>query len=809
MNNVTSLVDYKQNIKFDGSLPIAAGKNRMEKHWKNKTMTWSSLLKRLETVTRTTETYREYMAMPKAEQDQIKDVGGFIGGSLKDGRRKAENVQVRQLVTLDADFAPPGLDEDLEMLATYAYAVYSTHKHTPAKPRLRILIPLDRPVTPDEYEAISRKLAEDIGIDYFDDTTYQASRMMYWPSVSQDGEYLFHYEDLPWLEADRILARYPDWTDTSYWPESSRTRSERMKGAKKQGDPTEKTGLVGAFCRTYTVEEAMEKFLPGVYEKCSIPDRYTYTEGSTAAGLVIYDNGKFAYSNHATDPAGGKLCNAFDLVRIHKFGALDEEAAPGTTGTKLPSYKAMIELALKDEETGISIGEDNLRQAKQDFGEVSDAKAWLGKLSRKKNGACEDTIENIRLILNNDDRIKDCCGYDMFSNRLTVLRALPWREIDSTDNYWKDADDSGLRNFIEKNWGIDSMRKISDALEIIQNDNKFHPVRDYLDGLKWDGVPRLETLYIDYLGADDTRYTRMVARKMFVAGVARIYQPGTKFDEMTVFAGAQGVGKSTFIRKMSKGWYKDDIVDFSSKDTMEGIQGNWLIEVAELDAMYRSEIEQVKSFLSKQVDKFRPAYARRSTERPRQCLFFGTTNNFNFLKDRTGGRRFWPIEIHKGQNTKNIFTNLDGDVDQIWAEAKYLYQKEEQISLNQEEEAMADEVRKSYMEDDGRSGMIEEYLNMKYPKAWDTMNLRERQNYIHETRYNFGEAEDGFVKDKVCVAEIYCELFKGDVNNRSTGEAKAISAILNNLTDWERASTARFGPLYGTQKCYRRVNRLK
>lgn len=148
-------------------------------------------------------------------------------------------------------------------------------------------------------------------------------------------------------------------------------------------------------------------------------------------------------------------------------------------------------------------------------------------------------------------------------------------------------------------------------------------------------------------------------------------------------------------------------------------------------------------------------------------------------------------------------------MDQIWAEAKYLYQKEEQISLNQEEEAMADEVRKSYMEDDGRSGMIEEYLNMKYPKAWDTMNLRERQNYIHETRYNFGEAEDGFVKDKVCVAEIYCELFKGDVNNRSTGEAKAISAILNNLTDWERASTARFGPLYGTQKCYRRVNRLK
>ena len=264
MNKVASIGDYKLNIKHDGPLRIAVGKNRFEKQWKNREMSWSALLRRLQEPTRTQETVEEYRAMDKAQQDQIKDVGGFIGGSLRDGRRKSENVQMRQLVTLDADFAPPGLDEDLELLAAYAYAVYSTHKHTPDKPRLRLLIPLDRPVTPDEYEAIARKLAEDIGIDYFDDTTYQASRLMYWGSVPRDGVYVFHYEDLPWTKADGILARYPDWTDTSYWPESSRAKTDRVKWAKRQGDPTEKSGLIGAFCRTYTIEEAIEKFLPEV-----------------------------------------------------------------------------------------------------------------------------------------------------------------------------------------------------------------------------------------------------------------------------------------------------------------------------------------------------------------------------------------------------------------------------------------------------------------------------------------------------------------------------------------------------------------
>lgn len=196
MEKIADMREYKKNIRYDGMLPLAVGKSRSEKKWKNKQLPWSQILRKLEEPVKTPETYAEYMKLSKSRQDQIKDVGGFIGGSLKDGRRKAENVRERQVITLDADFAPAYMLEDMEMLTDYNYAVYSTHKHCPEKPRLRILIPLKRPVTPDEYEAVGRKLAEDIGIDYFDDTTYQPSRLMYWPSVSADGEYIFkYYED--------------------------------------------------------------------------------------------------------------------------------------------------------------------------------------------------------------------------------------------------------------------------------------------------------------------------------------------------------------------------------------------------------------------------------------------------------------------------------------------------------------------------------------------------------------------------------------------------------------------------------------
>lgn len=353
-------------IKHDGSLTLAIGKSRKETQWKNRDMLWSDLVKKLSRTRRTGETFEEYKRMTKAQQSGVKDVGGFVGGTLKDGRRKSDNVVWRQLITLDADYIKGDLWSAVEMMLGTACVAYSTHSHTPEKPRLRLVIPLTRAVTPDEYQAVARRIAADIGIDFFDDTTYEPSRLMYWPSTSQDAEYQFHYLDDEWLDPDEVLARYEDWRDPSYWPESSRTKETRQKLADKQGDPLEKPGRIGNFNRTYTIHEAIEEFLSDVYEPVG-DGRYTYMEGSSVGGLVVYDNDTFAFSHHGTDPVGGLLVNAFDLVRIHKFGDQDENIQPNTTVTKRPSYKAMCELVDDDSRVAEMKREERMKAIEEDF----------------------------------------------------------------------------------------------------------------------------------------------------------------------------------------------------------------------------------------------------------------------------------------------------------------------------------------------------------------------------------------------------------------------------------------------------------
>ena len=199
----------------DMEIQISVGKSRYEKQWKNQTMMWSAFLDKVRDTYRTRETMSEYLKLTKKKQDEIKDIGGFVGGQLKEGRRLDTNVMNRTLITLDADYASPDLWDDIDLLFGYSCCMYSTHKHRPDSPRYRLIIPLSTPVGPEQYEAIARKLAEDIGIDYFDDTTYQPSRLMYWPSTSADGEYVYHCLDGPVLDPQCVLDRYPDWRDIS------------------------------------------------------------------------------------------------------------------------------------------------------------------------------------------------------------------------------------------------------------------------------------------------------------------------------------------------------------------------------------------------------------------------------------------------------------------------------------------------------------------------------------------------------------------------------------------------------------------
>lgn len=806
------IVGDKKQLDISRKVFIATGKSRKEVKWKNSEVPYKDLITKLETTTRTRETLAEYKRSAKTLKDEIKDVGGFVGGSLKGGRRKAESVANRTLLTLDLDFVEGSIEnlwDSITMFNDYEIMLYTTHSHTVEKPRVRLIIPLDRPVLPDEYQAIGRKIAEEIGIDMFDDTTYEPSRLMYWPSTSSDGEYIFKRQEGDWLSPDLVLAKYLDWTDVSFWPVSSRQDSHIAHQLKKQEDPLSKRGIIGAFCRTYSISEVIEKFLSEDYTATEVEGRYTYMEGSTVGGLVVYED-KFAFSHHGTDPSSGILCNAFDLVRIHKFGIRDEDAKEETPANRLPSFTAMAEFASSDGEVKIQIGKEKLSSVMDDF-EFSDVETeeldteWLVKLDYDNKGNLRSTIDNAVIILENDPRIKGKLLYNSFSNRATIVGKLPWSEYKNRD--WEDDDDSGVRHFLESNYNLTGTSKIDDAITIVYQNNKFHPVKDYLESLKWDGNKRIENLLIDYLGAEDNIYTKEVIRTHLVAAVARIFNPGCKYDTMLTLIGPQGLGKSTFIKNLGKDWFSDSLDTVKGKEAYELLQGSWIIEMGELTATRKADIEAVKAFLSKSEDIYRVAYGRRTSRFKRQCVFWGTTNDKEFLRDKTGDRRTWPVDCGVGKINKSVWEDMPKEIDQIWAEAVELYNKGHILRLDGEAAEEALKQQREHAEDSPKTGLIEEYLNRDYPLNWEELDIYERRMYLQDDTDEFDiEGDIQLIKkDKTCVMEIWCELFKGDAKTLTPLLSREINDILKNLDGWERSKGAlRFGKIYGAQRAFMR-----
>lgn len=806
-------------VKYDKTLAISTGKSRHEIRWKRREIEWSELVAKLADSLPTQETVQEYKKMAKVKKDEIKDVGGFVGGPLKSGRRKADSVAFRSLITLDLDDVKTEVNDlwdSITMLNDYAMVIYSTHSHTPDNPRLRLVIPLERPVLPEEYQAIARKIAQEVGIDQFDDTTYEPHRLMYWPSHPRDLEPIFKFQDAPFLDPDYYLNQYEDWKDVTQWPVSSRQDVRINTLIKKQEDPLTKKGVIGAFCRAYTMHEVIETFLSGVYTPTATENRFTYAEGSTVGGVIIYDD-KFSYSHHGTDPATGILCNAFDLVRIHRFGGEDDEVAPDTPVTKLPSFKAMSDFAVKDEKVRRVFGEERLKEALADF-DLDDSQElkpeeldtdWLGLLEMNKN-QYESTVNNVAIILEHDPLLMGKIRFNSFSNRAVVTDALPWnKEKRDHERDWNDLDDSGLRYYLEKTYKITGVQKIADGLAVHFNRYSFHPVRDYLNSLEWDGIPRLDYLLIDYLGAPDTPYHRAAVRVHLAGAVARVMIPGFKYDTMLSLTGAQGIGKSTFIRLLGKNrWFSDSLTTVQGKEAYEQLQGVWLLEIAEMMATKKAEQEAIKLFLSKSEDIYREAYGRRTIRRPRQCVFFATTNDMYFLRDRTGDRRYWPVQCCKERIRKCIFTELPDEVDQIWAEAVEVYKdmmnKKIVFDLPGEVLEEAADIKRQHTEVNDNAGMVYEYLNIPITEDWYKLDRFQRRDYINS--YDQDNFEAGTViRDKVCVAEVWFECYGGDLKNLTPLKSREINDILRSFEDWESASGAlRFGLSYGVQRAYTR-----
>jgi len=791
--------EAQSKLKHDSLLTIATGRSRKEINWKNKEILWSDLVKKLSETYRTSETYAEYKMSSKASRDEIKDIGGFVGGTLKEGRRKVNNVVWRQIITLDADFVKGDLWAAVESIFGYGCVMYSTHSHTPTKPRLRLVIPLNRPISPDEYGAVSRKIAEDLGIDFFDDTTYEPHRLMYWPSTSKDGEYVFKVLDEEWLNPEEVLNRYTDWRDSSYWPESSRTKVERKRQAERQGDPREKNGIIGAFCRTYTVTDVIEKYLKDVYSPCDDPNRYTYVEGSSAGGLVIYQNGDFAYSHHGTDPISGKLCNAFDLVRLHKFGDLDTDAKEGTPIVKMPSYMAMQDFATKDIEVKKLIATERIGAANEDFGGEVD---WQASLEIDNRGELKNTLTNMILILRHDPNLKGVF-YNELRESIDVDGELKWKKFKSG---WNKTDEASLAGYIDLNYKLYSPGKLKEAILKVAVERSRHPIKDFLKGLpNWDGVRRVDELLVRYLGAEDNIYTREVTRKTLVAAISRIYNPGIKFDTTLVLVGKQGIGKSTIFAKLGGKFFSDSLAisDMKDKTAAEKLQGYWIIEMGELAGIRKVDEDTLKSFLTRADDKFRASYGYTVEDHPRQCIIVGTTNQeAGFLRDITGGRRFWPVNV--SGETKDKPWEIK-DVDQIWAEVLLYYEKGERLTLSKEVEAYASKAQIDALESDEREGIVKEYLETLLPTNWDEMDIYARRSFIRGDEFS-KDTEGTVRREQVCTMEIWCELFGKEATAMRKIDSYEINAIMKKIEGWKKYDGNKQGrlrvPLYGIQRVY-------
>lgn len=807
-------------------LIISEANNRLSKQWVTTEITWSEFVDRLGKPKVTAETLDEFLSYSKSKQDDIKDVGGFVGGKLKGNLRRSEAVESRSLITLDLDNL--AYKDDTKIIKTLnslgcAYVVYSTRKHQTTKPRIRVIFPLAEDVTAEEYEPIARKVAEFIGLRYCDPTTFQAVRLMYWPSHSIDSDYVFTYADKPMLDGTAILNMYVDWKDVTSWPEVPDAQKLHQNMLKKQENPLEKEGMVGAFCRRFNIYQAIDEFLPGVYEPCDVADRLTFIGGSTTAGAIVYQDGLFLYSHHATDPCSQKLVNAFDLVRLHKFGHLDIQAEVNTPVAKLPSWLAMKEWVMAKTDVRKDLLKERQQKAIAEFSIINDENTevlegeivedddnWKDNIQYSTDGMkALSTLANIILILRNDKELKFKIFKDIFSSRILVRDGVPWdKKFETPDRIWNDTDDAGLRWYLESFYGITSTNKIMDGVSLIAEENAENKVATRLQSTQWDGEKRIETLFIDYLGCEDNIYTREISEKSLVAAVRRAIYGGIKWDNMPILIGPQGVGKSTFLKILGMDWYNDSLVNVEGKDACELIQGSWILEMGELSSLRKSELNLVKNFLSRTDDIFRASYGRRAQKYPRRCAFFGTANDTNFLRDETGNRRFWTIDCFIYKPKKSIFNDLKDELEQIWAEACELAKNEfYSLVLSKEAEKIAKEEQDSHSEDNVYKGIILDYLDKKIPKdAWDSMDLFGRRAYLndYENMKKQYDESDLILRDKICVAEIWEEALKMDIRYLKKSDSIEINKILSSLYKWEKIKqSSRFGK-YGVQKGFKR-----
>lgn len=742
---------------------IHTAEARYSKEWKRLELSEEELSKKLSKFTVTHETYSNYMTMSKDEQGKIKDVGGFVGGELKGSLRKKGAVLNRSLMTLDIDSGGCAIVEEINDIMDVIGlkgVCYSTHKHCSAKPRLRLLLFFTGSLpNAEEYEYITRKFCNMIGMASIDRTTWQPERLMYWPSRSVDGEEVFIEWDGDYIDKADYLEE--GWLDRSKWPRhplETKEIKEHINGA-KQEDPWKKGGTIGAFCRAFPITRLLSELIVDVYE--SIDDegsRYTYIGSETSGGVVNYED-KWIYSHHHTDPLGGKLMNAFDIVRIILCGGEEKKAL------EYCSSIGEVAAACVSEDF-----DDNFKETEVKTKEKKD-RSYLKKLQYNKFGNAVDSYSNMEKVLDNEVKI----SYDTFRQEVLVDSKGLWKkQADTLEN----DDIIQIHKFLEKKIKMKaSETKVLNAIRVQGKKNRVNLVDDMLKSCpKWDGVPRVETLLTDYFEAADTPYIRAITKKWLAAAVRRVRNPGCKFDHVLTLHGVTDIGKSSFFRILFEISFDDNLSleDCKTKVGCEKVIGVWCMEIAELAGLKKVDVETIKGFITRQSDRFRPSYGRVVEEHPRQCVFGGTTNSDKVLKDVTGNRRYWLVRLGKKSLDQD---KLRAEVPQIWAEV-LTYYKDEKLYLKGDLAVEASKMQDSFLDVESFTGIIETFLEDKYPSDWEKRSIDKKIEYLE------GKARTGslyYLENGVTVEDVWMFGLRRDLFAKTRKDSNEIILSLKSL----------------------------
>lgn len=689
-------------------------------------------------------TSEEYRAMKKGQQDNLKDVGAYIVGELRGGKRRNGSVISRGAIVLDADNIPAGgTDEVIRRVSGLGVCccIYSTAKHTDATPRLRIVIPLCQDIPAEWYAPIGRLLCKMIQSEmtWFDPTCDQAGRIMYYPSHCRDVTPVYYQQKGGGLlSGAALLEQSPDWENTANWPRFPREVDPAKLAARalKQQDPTEKQGIVGAFCRAYDIPASMEKFLPGVYEETSTEGRYTFTEGSSWGGAVVYEDGKFLYSHHATDPCSKQLVNSWDMVRLHLFGNLDEDAKDGARGISLPSYQAMADFARKDPDITDALAREAFNRAFVEMpAQDDDAALALGGCAGETL-----TLPIMRTAL-------QAMGVTLRRNLITFraeISGLPGQ-------YSKEEAVNTLPVLVMDKLraiGVKGVTKaaVRDYLVVIADENRYNPVLDMMHTTRWDGVQRFQEL-MKIVGIDSESFHALLFRKWLIQSVAMAHNTPEYIEPaegVLTLQGAQGAGKTAILRKLAikPEWMSEGVsLDMRNKDDLIRAVSAWITELGEVDNTLRREQTSFKAFITQTVDKIRMPYAAEQAHNPRRTSFGATVNPQAFLKDDTGDRRFWVIPITH-VDLERLFELPEDWFIQLWAEAYIWWQLNPKgFRLSPEERVHLNEINSAYREDLPWEDEIRAALDFELPRdQWQELSAASIGHRLALSSYGAGDA---------------------------------------------------------------------